>query len=320
MTLFARAGKWPGRAASGSAERRVRRRAGRAVGVARRRRPAVAEQSEPGPSPRARRRSRRRSAGGSARELPGPCARRRIEVARSSSMTSSSQVDQNLDRHSRVTNSSRFRRTRATRRCQSGVADRRRARRRSWLRAALPACSQLAGSSGRGPGRAGTRSRSRSRSLAGAGRSARRARPGPGRSRRTPGRSARSAPGAACSDRSRRVQALDAVRGVEGRQERVRRGPPEEGVEPAAIAVRARCSARHGRLIWPRFITPSGWGGKTLGPPTSGVSRPLAASAASRISSASSRSRACRQSSRLSGIDRRRRRAGPSTPAGRSPR
>src|SRR5260370_13535755 len=44
-----------------------------------------------------------------------------------------------------------------------------------------------------------------------------------------------------------------------------------------------------------------GWGGKTLGPPIFGFSRPLAESAASRTHSASSRSRDWRASQRLLG-------------------
>ena len=97
---------------------------------------------------------------------------------------------------------------------------------------------------------------------------------------------------------------LHAAGRVEGRQERERRGPPEEGVEPAADSGSGPASAFHSRFIWPSVMTPSGWGGKTLGPPIRAASSPLHASAASRISSASSRSRACRQSKPVVGIDR----------------
>ena len=50
------------------------------------------------------------------------------------------------------------------------------------------------------------------------------------------------------------------------------------------------------------FQMPSGCGGNTLGPSIFGLSRPLAASATSRIISASSRNRGPRASSRLYGI------------------
>ena len=117
---------------------------------------------------------------------------------------------------------------------------------------------------------------SRSRSVAGRGRSLPgSARPAPGRSRRRPGRSAASAPGAACwigagaCRSARRPGASKVVRNG------MRRGPPEERIEPAAIAVRARCRPATGASSDPGSSRPSGWGGKTLGPPTPRVSRPL---------------------------------------------
>src|SRR5690349_582149 len=57
----------------------------------------------------------------------------------------------------------------------------------------------------------------------------------------------------------------------------------------------------HSRLTWPSPITPSGCGGKTLGPPTLFDSNPDAVKATSRTTSASSRKRFCRPSSLLYG-------------------
>ena len=81
----------------------------------------------------------------------------------------------------------------------------------------------------------------------------------------------------------------------------MRRGPPEEGVEAAAIAVRAGVGLPR-PLHLAQVHHAVGLGRKDARARRSCVvRRPLHVRAASRISSASSRRRACRQSRRLSG-------------------
>ena len=60
---------------------------------------------------------------------------------------------------------------------------------------------------------------------------------------------------------------LHAAGRVEGRQERMRRRPPEDRCRGRGDSGSGPTSATQGRFIWPSVITPSGWGGKTLGPP-----------------------------------------------------
>ena len=89
-----------------------------------------------------------------------------------------------------------------------------------------------------------------------------------------------------------------AAGGVEREQHRIRTGPPKVRVHAAAIAI-ATVAAFQGLGSCVKSKTPSGCGGKTLGPPIVRVSRPAAVSAASRTISASRRRRDCRASNRF---------------------
>jgi len=101
-------------------------------------------------------------------------------------------------------------------------------------------------------------------------------------------------------ERGRRVQALKTIRAVKDHQRWMRRGAPEKSVHAATIPIFA-LTGHPFAFALARVITPSGCGGKTLGPPIFAFSNPLALRPTSRTISASSRSRACRASSLLFG-------------------
>ena len=94
-------------------------------------------------------------------------------------------------------------------------------------------------------------------------------------------------------DRARRVQAVPAS----GASKTVRAGCGADRQKWVYIPRRYRSESSfgfHGRFTCVNSDTPSGCGGKTLGPPIFGLNSPLAERATSRTTSASSRSRDCR--------------------------
>ncbi len=107
----------------------------------------------------------------------------------------------------------------------------------------------------------------------------------------------------ACSgvfERLRRVQVVPAS----GASKTIRPGCGAERWNQVYMPRRKRSGPAlvfHSRGTCVRTYTPGGCGGNTLGPPTTGDSKPLALRATSRTTSASSRSRLWRASSRLRG-------------------